>query len=171
MANYGLYLGSTDAINGSNSAQNLFSIENPISSSVNLIVKQIRVRGILTSDTTTVFSYHCGRTDGLPSGGTVLTAQKQRTSYSDANGIVRLQPIGTLAAGQIWSTTPSIPIIIGAPLTGITAGPEFEEQVFDTINEEENLILAPNEGLMVTVDANATTWRHTIRIYWGESLI
>ena len=171
MADFGKYFASTNAITGSASAQNLVSIENPIDSTTNLLIHKLDVRGVLTGNSNVLFNYHCSRTSGLPSGGTVGASIKQRSTDADPNGTIRQAPTGSLIAGQVWSTMPPVPIVVGSLLVGITAGPDFLEPIFDAASEEDSIILAPGEGLMVTVDGNATTWRHRVRILWSESLV
>jgi hypothetical protein len=166
---YGYYFAATTMINGSASAQNLLSIENPAGSLTNLYIKRMSITAILTANTAVAFAFHCARTTGLPTGGTVQTAQKQASACLDPNAIIRQAPAATLAAGRIWTSMPAIPVQIGIPATGFAGGPTFHEAIFDAV-PEEFIILAPGEGLMVMADANAAVWRHRVRVLWSEAL-
>ena len=53
----GDYFAATNGIGGSASAQNLFSIENPTGSTINVIVRHVSVVGTLVSASATRFAY------------------------------------------------------------------------------------------------------------------
>jgi hypothetical protein len=165
MVDIGYYLASSNVIGGSVNPQNLLSIENPTGSTVNVVVKRITVSGVQSALSALVFSYHVGRTTAKPTAGTVLTAQQRNSADAAPTAVVRTGPTATAAAGQCWALSPQL--ILGLTLSGVS--PFFDLPAYESANDGEAILLAPGEGMLVSVDGNLATWNHTVRVFWGES--
>lgn len=158
----GHYFASSDAIAGSIlAAQNLLTIENPSSSGINVCVDKIEVHGILSVLSLLVFQYKVGRTTALPSGGTTLTAQAGDTAMSPT-AIVKTGSTATLAAGYIWTASPSIMV------TGVGQSVAYNAVAYN--NPNVPIMLAPGEALLIQVDISLTTWTHYVNIHWCEGI-
>ena len=150
----GVYHAATSIINGSTSAQNLASIENPASATSDIIVNEIYITGVSAAVATAVFAYHVGRTTVTPSGGTTLTSQKESSLYPSTAAISRQTPTATAAAGDIWAG------IAGPIITAVG------KALSDTFKIDVSIRLAPSEGLLVRADANTANRRHNVTFKW-----
>lgn len=163
-----MYCCATSLITGANSVQSLMTIENPSGSTINVYIMEIRFGGIATASSASPFLYHIGRATGLPTGGTILTSQKYDSSIGSATGIVRQSPTATASAGSMWVSTPGV-ILSG----GLLGGPVSMSQVsfiFTPILDFNNaLLLVPGEALIITGDANSTSWNHFGSVSWLET--
>lgn len=157
----GRYFANSGIINGAAAAQNLLSIENPIGSNKSVFITRIDVNGMIAANFSTAFLYSVTRTTAIPSGGTVLTAQKRKTTDSANSAIVRQAPTATEATGSIWVGSP------GLTVAGYNSSPKYETS-FTTENEDFEILLTPGEGLLVNAGVNAVGWRHYVNIRWSE---
>jgi hypothetical protein len=160
----GSYYAGSNLIPGSAATQNLFSIGNPIGSSVSIRVYRMDVRGNTTSNSSTAFLYKLRRTSGLPSGGTILSSVNRESSDPAASGIIRSAPTATATGGSLWSAAGgTYSNNAGLSLSNVHQGL--------MVNFERNeFVLAPGEGLVVTADANTINWTHVVNVAWNEVL-
>lgn len=155
----GEYFFATTGITGAISAQNLLTIENPSGSTVNVLVTNIKIHSALSILSTSIFAHKVGRSTAVPTGGSTQTAQKQMSSDPTPTGIIRTSsPTATFTTGLIMSGTPGI---------ALTAAGIFIPRVTE-INKDHPILLAPNEGLIIGVEANLITWTHFVSIAWAE---
>lgn len=160
--NQAKYFASTSKIAGSVSAQNLLTIENPLGSTVDVFINRIFVNGVLDSTSSIVFLYKISRTTAVPTSGTILTEANRNLADVAASAIVREGSTATAAAGYFWANSP-----------GLTTnrGPTNVNNIesFSPREEEAEIVLAPGEGLLVSAQANATSWTHWVNIFWAEA--
>lgn len=152
-------------LTGSLSSQVLLTIENPVTSSSTVFIKKILVKSVPTNISTTVFSYHIGRvTSGsFPVSGTVLVSQKNLSTETNTQAVLRQLSSASIAPGNMWISSPGI----------LETSSGFVRQIEDSFQGEsdfEDIRLIPGECLAVWVDANLTSWNHGISIYWQEGL-
>jgi hypothetical protein len=159
----GAYRCGSGQIAGAASTQNLLSIENPTGSGKTVAVKRIEVQGpTVTVSLTLKFLYLVGRTTGLPTVGTTLTAQKRATADATAVAVVRQGPTATAATGNMWSGT-------GEQLfTAVGSGNAFQNIAFGESRESDDVLLAPGEGLLVRAETNNTGYFHSVDVSWEE---
>jgi len=156
----GAYAAATGIIIGTVGAQNLMSIENPAASGKNVFIKRIRVSINAGNTARADALVHVGRTTAVPTGGTVLTAQKMATSFGAAVGIIRSIPTATAATGDIDTTM--IPIT-----ENNTTRPVFS-WTWQPMYELEEITLAAGEGVLVRVDASDVDLNFNISVLWQE---
>lgn len=159
----GAYRAATSLITGNAGAQNLLSIHNPNASGKNVYVRRIVITSAAVAAATVKFAYRIGRVSGsLPSGGTTLTAQKHATADATAVGVVISGPTATAATGDLWTAA-------GGALTTV-AGQYVSVPLiaFAEGNPEDDIVLAPNEALVVRADANDADLSHVVSVVWAE---
>lgn len=163
-----VFFAATGLIAGAASIQNLLSIENPAPAGkqqgpLTVIIRQVSPRVVANAAAATPFLVHWGRTTGLPTVGTVLTAQKRLTSDAAPQAIVRQAPTATPAAGDMGVTIP------GAFVTAAGwSAPGCDDFVPPYEPDTQLVVLAPGEGVVVWADANSTSWFHSVRVMWHE---
>lgn len=159
----GVYGAATLQIAGTVAAQNLLSIENPVASGKVVYVRRITISGMATASVAVNYQYLLGRTTAVPTGGTTLTAQKRQTADAAAAAIVRQAPTATAAAGSIWAGSG----FLSSASATIPAG---QLSAWDSVgNENDDIVLAAGEGLLVSAGGNATNARHSIALVWEET--
>lgn len=149
-------------INGSASAQNLFSIENPVASGKFVIVRKMGVGGTVAAVTTALFVYRMGRNNVFPTGGTPITATKRSSSISAPVAIVRSAPAGSVT-NNMWTSSP------GTYVTAVGHMAATTYMAIDSLDDEGDILLAPGEALIMIADSNDTDWRHYGFVRWQES--
>lgn len=161
--NQAKYFASTSQIVGSAVAQNLLTIENPSGSNVDIFINRIFVNGVLGSNSAVVFLYRINRTSALPTGGTTLTETNRNTADVSATAVVRQAPTATAAGGTLWSNAPGVSFIpVGVSNTN-------NIETFNPRDEDAEIALLPGEALLVSAQANSTSWTHWVNIYWSEA--
>jgi hypothetical protein len=160
---YGEYSVAIPLIAGTAGAQNLFSIENPAGSGINVVVRRLGVGGVATAVANVAFVYRLGRNNTFPSSGTVLTATQRKTSDPAPVAIVRSGPAGSVT-NNMWVGSPGV--IITA-VGHVAANPPM--LAVDALDDEGDVTLAPGEALIMVADGNDTDWRHFGFIRWQES--
>lgn len=158
----GSYFASYGFVSGAASVQNVFSIDNPANSGRSIAIKRFGVDGVANAATAVVFMYHFGRTFVTSSGGTVQPSQKRATADPTAVGVCRMSQSSSYQPGSIWVYSPGI---VGTLVGSMV--PSLNEAV-ETQLEVNEIILAPNEGLAVRADTNATAWNHFGFVFWQE---
>lgn len=158
----GRYGASIARLTGSAAAQNIASIENPAASGKVLYVRRIKVSASATAAAIVNFQIRLGRTTAVPTGGTTQTAQQRATADAAAVGIIRSGPTATAATGNLWAA----------------AGPSFQNNptvyaseisAWDSQSlEEEDIVLAAGEGLLLFAEANDVDFNLTVSFSWGE---
>lgn len=159
----GEYYAGTDLIAGSDTIQNLISLENPVVSDTNLFLSGISVGGVAVSNFTTPFLYYVTRTIGLPTDGIVLVSQKRSTSDAPPEGIVKTSPVVVSDLGALWVGSP------GQVSVGIS-----NINVFESLNsdlEKNEIVIAPGEAILIWAEENSNDWTHWINLRWNEVLI
>lgn len=159
---YGEYSAGITLINGSASAQNLFSIENPTGSDKFVIVRKMGVGGTVAAVAAALFVYRMGRSNTFPSGGSIITATKKQTSSPNPVAIVRSAPAGSVT-NNMWVSSP------GTLITAAGRGIAMTYMAIDAFDDEGDVVLAPGEALIMIADNNDTDWRHYGFIRWQES--
>lgn len=163
----GEYGVATALITGAASAQNLLSIENPVGSGVQVIVKKMTVGGVVNAVATTIFLYRMGRNNTFPTGGTTVTATKRETDDPSPVAIVRSAPAGSIT-NTMWSAAPGV--VLG---TLAATAVSFVPNVLCAINSDsdtQDIVLQPGEALILLADTNTTGWRHYVTVGWQEAL-
>lgn len=159
----GAYRAATSLIGGSGSAQNLLSIHNPNGSGKNVYVRRIMITPAAIAVSNVKFAYRIGRTTGsLPSGGSTLTSQKHATADATAVAVVISAPTASADTGDLWTA---------AGPNYVTAASAFAPSpliAFAEGNPEDDIVLAPNEGLLVRAEGNDTDMSHVVNIAWSE---
>lgn len=136
------------------------SIENPASSEQLVYINKATLKGTTSAQSAILFMYHLGRTTAMPTGGTLASIQKSRSTIEPGQAIVRVAPSATAASGDKWTDS------YGPFSTGIIPLP-----LSDCINsrgEDDDEILEPGEALLFWIDANAITFKHWANIRWQE---
>jgi len=162
VANRGTYFAATGAIAGSVVAQNLLSIENPVASPSRVFLRRVRAQSASTV-ATIVFWYKLTRTVGMPTLGVVLPAVLHTTSDFAPQAIVRSSPTAVSTGDTATLLTP------GALITAAGDAPSTIYPVFDSVSEDDAMILDPGEAAVIIAIANLVTINHFIDIMWGES--
>lgn len=158
----GSYFASYGFVAGAASVQNLFSIDNPANSGRSIAIKRFGIDGVANAGTTVAFLYHLGRTFVTSSSGTVQSAQKRATTDQTPVAVCRTGQSSSYQPGSIWVYSPGIVgTLVGSMVPSLTEAVETQLEV----NE---IILAPNEGLAVKADTNATAWNHFGFVFWQE---
>lgn len=157
----GMYGAATGLVAGSAGAQNIASIENPAASGKIVYVKLVKVSAAAGTTASNVFQYAFGRTTATPSAGTTLTAQKHDSNDASPVAIVRSGPTATAAAGALWAGIG--PIFQAAGSLNVP-----EKIAWDSRRDDENIVLAAGEGLLLSAGANDTDWSHSVSFSWEE---
>jgi len=158
----GEYYFGSDLITGSASDQNLISLENPAGSGINIYLNRVIINGTVTARFTSTFVYRLSRTTGLPTLGTVQTAQLRASSDIAPSGIIRLVPTATAAAGNLWTGSPGVLTKDGSHHKGTS-------EAVATFEERKEIILAPGEGILIAADANDSNWSFWANLHWYET--
>ena len=150
----GLYVTSTfRTLGDTNATQNIFTIENPAASTVLIAVRGLNCMTDSTAALTAVsYQLKSSRLTVLPTGGTVLTVVKYKTSFATANAICR----GATASDGG-----------GATAITATAGSTLWAQFMDRQHTNVGLITHPNYNLIPDVGGDL----RQILLLPGESLL
>lgn len=152
-------------------AQNLFTLENPVGSGRTLAVTRLTHQKEQTALTLTLVTVVCARTTALPTGGTVLGSVLLETSGSPV-GIAR----GATASdgGAATAITATLGIRIWTQFNSrlaTVAGYLFtpDNPIIPDISNERPLLIAPGNAILVaTTSASLTTDHYVINCAWVE---
>jgi hypothetical protein len=171
----GLYVASSfRTLGDTNATQNIFSIENPAASTALIAVRGLNCMTDSTAVLTSVApQLKSSRPTGLPTGGTVLSNVKYRTSFATANAICR----GATASdgGGATAITATAGTTLWAQFVdrqhtnvGLIAHPNYN-LLPDVGGDLRQIILLPGEALLVqAVGANAATTHIVVNCSWYE---
>jgi hypothetical protein len=171
----GLYTASSfRTLGDTNATQNIFTIENPAASTALVAVRNLNCMTDSTAVLTTVApQLKSSRPTGLPTGGTVLSNVKYRTSFATANAICR----GATASdgGGATAITATAGTTLWAQFidrqhtnVGLIAHPNYN-LIPDVGGDLRQIILLPGEALLVqAVLANAATTHIVVNCGWYE---
>lgn len=171
----GLYALSTFRILGTAaSPQNIFTIENPAASTVDIAVRGLNVATDSTAVLTTVAPMiKLSRLAVLPTGGTALTAVKYKTSFAAAGAICRggnasddgvTSAITATAGSALWTQS----IDRAHTVVGWMIHPGYN-LIPDVGGDLRQIILVPGESLLVQgVTAMAATTTIIVNCSWLE---
>ena len=161
----GSYACARTSLTGAAGTQFILTIECPVST-VNVYVKRVTI-SITTNGATalTNYIYSLGRTTGLPTGGTTLTAQKKTTAFPAAAAIVRTAPTVTAATGSMINVQGSI-------YQNNTADVARLVEVFNNVggSELDDIVLVNGEGLLLSATGNDVDIQHIVSIEWQEGI-
>ena len=171
----GLYAASSfRTLGDTNATQNIFTIENPAASTVIVAVRGLNCMTDSTAVLTTVSpQLKSSRPAVLPTGGTVLTAVKYRTSFASANAICR----GATASdgGGATAITATAGVALWSQFVdrqhtnvGLISHPNYN-LIPDVGGDLRQILLLAGESLLVqAVGANAATTHIVVNCSWYE---
>lgn len=145
-------------VSGAVALQTLLSLENPVDSNVNVILRRVRVQGLLAA-LASAPSYNIGRTTAAPTGGAILEATKMLTSEAAPMAVARSDSSATLVA-PFASGTPGG--TFGALLTGLLSPQPMT--LFDGL-----MYLRAGEAVAIQATANLVSWKHYVTFEWTET--
>jgi hypothetical protein len=171
----GLYAATTFRTLGSaGTPQNLLTIENPAASLVNVVIRDITIMSDSTAALLTLAPQSIlSKPAVLPTGGTVLTSVKYRSSYAAAVAIARgatasdggvATAITATAGTSIWQQY----LDRQATNVGLVAHPNYR-MIPDVGADLRQLILVPGESVLVQLVGAAAATTHMIcNVAWTE---
>lgn len=152
----GLYMATSGPIGGSVSGQNIFSVENPVSSTENIRVVRASVHGVVTGLFSSAFGYSVSRTTATPTGGSAISPFKRLSSDPAPIAVFRASPTATAAAGPAKTRSPGV--LLGLSVTGSFVCPPLD--LLLALREVDAVVLAPGDGLLIHAAANSAGWTH-----------
>lgn len=159
----GSYFAGSALLGGSGAEQNLLSLYNPSASGVDLHVTSVNVGGVANDTAETIFLYRLRRVGAAPAGGALLIIAKAETVHPSPLAVVRSNPVVAPGPANLWVGSPGV--VLSTLLNGtagiVPTGPAFS-------HPSPDLILRPDEALVVTADANDVDWQHFVSIAWDE---
>ena len=156
--------------------QNLFSLENPAASTKNVVLRDLTMMSDSTAPLATVAQQAIlSRSAVPPTGGTVLTPAKYRTSYPNAVAIPRA---GTAGDGGIATAIIALPgtsiwqQLLDRPHTSVGWMTHLNYKMVPDVGADlRQLILAPGESILIQLVTSVPTTTHLIvNAAWTEYL-
>lgn len=164
----GSYRFGSSQMSGATGTTSMFSIENPTGSGVNVYIKRMELQSIPLSVASIPMVMRIGRVMLMPISGPSTFYQKSNTSASTGGRAIVRQyfPVASLATGSMWTGN------FGMRLTDVGAWTPQPSVIFSEPRETDDVVLAPNEALLVQQDANlgGLVWRHSLDMSWDEGL-
>lgn len=164
----GLYAVSTFRTLGTaSSPQNVFTLENPSASTVNIAIRGLNVATDSTAVLTSVAPLmKLSRTTGLPTGGTALTPVKYQTSYATPTAVPRggtasdggvATAITATAGNSMWTQYTDRP----HTAVGWFTHPGYN-MIPDVGTDLRQIILVPGEAVLIQGIENIAATTHII---------
>lgn len=171
----GLYaLNTFRTLGDTNATQNIFTIENPAASTVNIAVRGLSVATDSTGTLTSVTpQMKLSRATGLPTGGTVLVPVKYQTTYATCQAVPRAATASDGGGATAITAT-----------AGVTMWSQFIDRLHTAVGwithpgynmipdvgtDLRQVILVPGEALLVQgVTAMAATTHVIVNCSWLE---
>lgn len=164
----GSYRFGSSQMSGATGITSMFSIENPTGSGVNIYIKRMELQSVPLAVVSIPMVLRIGRVMLMPISGPSTFYQKSNTSASTGGRAIVRQyfPVASLATGAMWTGN------FGMRMTDVGSWNPTPAVVFSEPRESDDVVLAPNEALLVQQDANlgGLQWRHSLDMSWDEGL-